>query len=58
MSRRKRKLVEKVFGWLKQGLLRQVKVRGLRRLGWLFQLVAAPPDLLRIRKLIPLPAQA
>jgi hypothetical protein len=31
ISQRKRKLVEKVFGWMKQGRLRQVKVRGLRR---------------------------
>jgi transposase len=57
-SQRKRKLVEKVFGWMKQGRLRQVKVRGLRRVDWLFQLAAAAHNLLRMSKLIPLQAQA
>jgi transposase len=58
LSQRKRKLVEKVFGWLKQGRLRQVKVRGLRRVDWLFQLAAAAHNLLRMSRLIPLQAQA
>lgn len=58
ISQRKRKLVEKVFGWMKQGRLRQVKVRGLRRVDWLFQFAAAAHNLLRMSKLIPLPAQA
>lgn len=58
VSQRKRKLVEKVFGWLKQGRLRQVKVRGLRRVDWLFQLAAAAHNLLRMSRLIPLQAQA
>jgi transposase len=58
ISQRKRKLVEKVFGWMKQGRLRQVKVRGLRRVDWLFQLAAAAHNLLRMSRLIPLPAQA
>lgn len=57
-SQRKRKLVEKVFGWLKQGRLRQVKLRGLRRVDWLFQLAAAAHNLLRMSKLIPIQAQA
>jgi transposase len=56
VSLRKRKLVEKVFGWLKQGRLRQVKVRGLRRVDWLFQLAAAAHNLLRISRLVPLQA--
>jgi len=56
ISQRKRKLVEKVFGWMKQGRLRQVKVRGLRRVDWLFQLAAAAHNLLRMSKLIPLQA--
>lgn len=58
ISQRKRKLVEKVFGWMKQGRLRQVKVRGLRRVDWMFQLAAAAHNLLRMSRLIPLQAQA
>lgn len=58
ISQRKRKLVEKVFGWMKQGRLRQVKVRGLRRVDWLFHLAAATHNLLRMSRLIPLPDQA
>jgi transposase len=58
ISQRKRKLVEKVFGWLKQGRLRQVKMRGLRRVDWLFQFAAAAHNLLRMTRLIPLQAQA
>jgi transposase len=58
ISQRKRKLVEKVFGWMKQGRLRQVKVRGLRRVDWLFQLAAATHNLLRMSKLVPIQAQA
>jgi transposase len=58
VSQRKRKLVEKVFGWIKQGRLRQVKVRGLRRVDWLFQLAAAAHNLLRMTRLIPLKATA
>jgi transposase len=53
VSQRKRKLVEKVFGWMKQGRLRQVKVRGLRPVDWLFQLAAATHNLLRMSRLIP-----
>jgi transposase len=58
ISQRKRKLVEKVFGWMKQGRLRQVKVRGLRRVDWLFQLAAAAHNLLRMSRLIPIQATA
>ena len=58
VSQRKRKLVEKVFGWMKQGRLRQVKVRGLRRVDWLFQLAAAAHNLLRMTRLVPLQVQA
>ena len=53
ISQRKRKLVEKVFGWAKQDRLRQVKLRGRARIDWLFQLLAAAHNLLRLRKLIP-----
>jgi hypothetical protein len=58
ISQRKRKLVEKVFGWMKQGRLRQIKVRGLRRVNWLFQLTAAAHNLLRMSKLVPIQAKA
>jgi transposase len=58
VSQRKRKLVEKVFGWIKQDRLRQIKLRGLARVDWLFQLAAAAHNLLRMSKLIPIPAQA
>jgi hypothetical protein len=58
VSQKKRKLVEKVFGWMKQDRLRQIKLRGLRRVDWLFQLAAAAHNLLRMSKLIPIPAQA
>jgi transposase len=58
VSQTKRKLVEKVFGWMKQDRLRQIKLRGLRRVDWLFQLAAAAHNLLRMSKLIPIQAQA
>jgi transposase len=53
ISQRRRKLVEKVFGWAKQDRVRQVKLRGRARVDWLFQLVAAAHNLLRMQKLIP-----
>jgi transposase len=58
VSQKKRKLVEKVFGWMKQDKLRQIKLRGLGRVDWLFQLAAAAHNLVRLSKLIPIPAQA
>jgi len=58
ISQRKRKLVEKVFGWMKQDRLRQIKLRGVRRVDWQFQLAAAAHNLLRISKLIPIQATA
>jgi len=58
LSQKKRRLVEKVFGWLKQDRIRQVKLRGLRRVDWLFQLTAAAHNLLRLSRLIPIPALA
>jgi transposase len=58
VSQKKRKLVEKVFGWIKQDKLRQIKLRGLRRVDWLFQLAAAAHNLLRMSKLIPIQARA
>ena len=54
ISQRKRKLVEKVFGWAKlDSILRQVKVRGTRKVDWLFRLLVTAGNLVRMAKLIP-----
>ena len=58
ISQKKRKLVEKSFGWMKHDRLRQVKLRGLKRIDWLFRFTAAAHNLLRLSKLIPIQAQA
>ena len=59
ISQRKRKLVEKVFGWAKlDSVLRQVKVRGLKRVDWFYRLTMAAYNLMRLRKLIPVEALA
>jgi transposase len=57
ISQGKRKLVEKVFGWMKSVAgLRKTKLRGRRRVDWLFRLCAAASNLIRLAKLIPIPA--
>lgn len=57
LSQRIRKAVEHPFGWLKQVAgLRQVKVRGLRKVDWVFRIGMAAYDLMRIGKLIAMPA--
>jgi transposase len=57
ISQRKRKLIEETFGWAKlTGLLRQVKLRGLKRVDWFYRLVMVGYNLVRMRKLIPIPA--
>ena len=59
MSQKKRKLVEKVFGWMKQDRgLRQTKLRGLRKVDWWVGLAAAAHNLLRLARLIPIQAAA
>ena len=59
ISQRKRKLVEKVFGWAKlDSVLRQVKVRGLKRVDWFYRLTMAAYNLMRLRKLTPVEALA
>ncbi len=59
ISQCKRKLVERVFGWSKLiGLLRQVKLRGLQRVDWIYRLTVAAYNLVRMRKLIPIQAPA
>lgn len=51
-SVRKRRLVEKPFGWLKLvGGLRKIKLRGLDKVGWLFVFGCAAYNLIRIPKL-------
>jgi transposase len=53
ISQRKRKRVEEIFGWLKTvGLLRKVKLRGIRRVSWLFTFAAAVYNLVRMRNLV------
>jgi transposase len=52
MSLRKRWLVEKAFGWMKQtGGLKKVKLRGLDKVGWLVTYTAAAYNLLRLKTL-------
>jgi hypothetical protein len=53
VSQRARKLVEKVLGWGKQARpIKQIKLRGVRRVDWLFRLVMVTHNLLRLQKLI------
>ena len=53
ISLSRRWLVEKGFGWLKQtGQLRQVKLRGLAKVDWLFVFSCAAHNLMRLPKLI------
>jgi IS5 family transposase len=53
VSKRKRKLVEEVFGWMKTvGLLRKVRHKGTVRLGWMFEFTAAAYNLVRMRTLL------
>ena len=50
---RSRWLVEKGFGWLKQtGPMRQVKLRGLHNVDWLFVFSCAAHNLMRLPRLI------
>jgi len=54
-SQQRRKRVEQVFGWLKQTAgLRQMKLRGRRRVEWMFQLAAAALNLRRMQRLLPM----
>ena len=53
ISQRKRKLVEKVFGWAKlDRALRQIKLRGLKRVDWMFRLTVAAHNLRRMQTLL------
>jgi transposase len=56
MSQKVRKRIEEVFGWMKTvGLVRQTKLRGMARVGWMFVFTAAAYNLVRLRRLMPLP---
>lgn len=58
ISQKKRKLIERVFGWSKLNRpLRQVKLRGLQRVDWFHRLTIVAYNLTRMRSLIP-PLQA
>jgi transposase len=55
VSQQKRKLVEKVFAWIKSVAgLRQTKLRRCRRVDWAFRLAAAACNLIRLAKLLPI----
>jgi transposase len=57
VSQKKRKRIEECFGWLKDiALLRKLKHRGLFKVAWIFTFAAAAYNLVRMRKLIPVPA--
>ena len=52
ISQCKRKLVEQPFGWMKTvGLLRKLRHRGQRKVGWVFTFTAAVYNLVRMRTL-------
>lgn len=53
ISQRKRKLIERVFGWAKLDRpLRQVKLRGRKRVDWFYRLVVTAYNLMRLGKLL------
>lgn len=53
ISHRKRRRIEKVFGWLKEYAgMRRTRHRGRQRVGWMFVLSAAAYNLVRMPKLI------
>jgi transposase len=59
ISQRKRKLIERVFGWSKlDGPMRQVKLRGLKRVDWFYRMTISAYNLVRMRRLIPIAALA
>ena len=59
ISQKRRKRIEECFGWLKDiALLRKLKHRGLFKVAWMFTFAAAAYNLVRMRKLIPIPAMA
>jgi hypothetical protein len=58
ISQQKRKLIKRVFGWAKQDRpIKQVKLRGLQRVDWFFRLVVTAYNLMRLGRLVPIPAE-
>ena len=54
ISQKKRRRVEKIFGWGKgDSILRQMKLHGVGKVDWLFRLLITAFDLVRMVKLIP-----
>jgi transposase len=59
VSQKKRKRIEECFGWLKDiALLRKLKHRGIFKVGWVFTFAAAAYNLVRLRRLVPIPTTA
>jgi transposase len=59
ISHKKRKLIERAFGWNKSDRpLRQIKLRGLTRVDWFYQLTMVAYNLTRMSRLVPLPTTA
>jgi transposase len=59
ISQNKRKLIERLFGWAKLDRgLRQVKLRGLRRVDWFFRLTVTAYNLVRLGRLMQLQTPA
>jgi len=53
-SQKKRKRVEQVFSWIKHAAgMRQTKLRGQRRVDWMFRLAVSALNLLRMTRLLP-----
>jgi transposase len=53
VSQKKRKRIEECLGWLKTiALLRQVRHRGLEKVGWVFTFAAAAYNLVRMKNLL------
>ena len=54
ISQQRRKLIERVFGWAKLDRpLKQIKLRGLKRVDWFYRLVVTAYNLMRLSRLIP-----
>lgn len=54
VSKRVRKRVEEVFGWLKTiGLQRQTRFRGAARVDWMFTFATVANNLVRMQRLLP-----
>ena len=52
ISQKKRKLVEMVFGWGKgDSIMRKIKLQGVKRVDWLFRLLATAHNLVRLVRL-------